>query len=148
VTAQEQPGRRDEDNEQRRTRCEQPGVLEHKAIQRSISRDEPGRRAEEQVANTAQRRAKREQPGVQEHEARQLRMARANNHVDMATKFVNGEHVFHQHCGTWDEECVHATSHKYWNSQVLELFWPARSLQKTGHTAQTPKMGLYRIPPP
>jgi hypothetical protein len=34
-------------------------------------------------------------------------MARANKHVDMATKFVNGEHAFHQHSGTWDEECVH-----------------------------------------
>ena len=34
-------------------------------------------------------------------------MARANKHVDMATKFVNGEHEFHQHCGTWSEECVH-----------------------------------------
>ena len=78
ATAREQPGRRDEDNEQCCTGREQPGVLEHEAIQRSISRDEPGRREEEQVANTAQRRARREQPGVQEHEARQLRMARVN----------------------------------------------------------------------
>ncbi len=100
TTAREEPGRRDEANEQRRTRCEQPEVLEHEAIQSSMSREEPGRREEEQVANTSQRRARREEPGVQEHEARQLRMARAIKHVDMATKFVNGEHVFHQHCGT------------------------------------------------
>ncbi len=118
ATAQEQPGRRDEENEQCRTRREQPGVLEHKAIQRSISRDKPGRREEEQVANTAQRRARLEQPGVQEHEARQLRMARANKHVNMATKFVNGEHVFHQHCGTWDKECVHGCGYIHLSSSM------------------------------
>ncbi len=93
-------------------------MLEHEAIQCSISRDEPGRREEEQVANTARRRARREQPGVREHEARQLRVARANKHVDMATNFVNGEHVFHQHCGTWDEECVHGCGYIHLSSST------------------------------
>jgi hypothetical protein len=46
--AREQPGRRDEENhEQRCTRREQPGMLEHKAIQPSTAQDEPGRREEE-----------------------------------------------------------------------------------------------------
>ncbi len=45
--AREQPERRDEENEQRCTRCEQPGVLEHKAIQCATARDKPGRRKKE-----------------------------------------------------------------------------------------------------
>jgi hypothetical protein len=45
-------------------------------------------------------------------------MAKANKHVDMATKFVNGEHVFHQHCGTWDEECVHGCGYIHLSSST------------------------------
>ncbi len=46
--AREHPGRRDEENhEQHCTKHEQPGVLEHKAIQCSTAQDEPGRREEE-----------------------------------------------------------------------------------------------------
>ncbi len=44
---------RRQDTAQWRARLEQPGVLEHKAIQRATAREEPGRRDEEQVANTA-----------------------------------------------------------------------------------------------
>ncbi len=46
--AREQPGRRDEENEQCRI---------------ARAREEPGRREEEQVADTARRRISREQPG-------------------------------------------------------------------------------------
>lgn len=42
--SRDEPGRRDEENEQRRTRRDQPGVLEKEAVQPSISREEPGRR--------------------------------------------------------------------------------------------------------
>jgi hypothetical protein len=73
-------------------------------------RQDPARREEEQVADTARRRIAREQPG--------LRMARANKHVDMATKFVNGEHVFHQHCGTWDIDCVHGYGYIHLSSST------------------------------
>jgi hypothetical protein len=45
-------------------------------------------------------------------------MARANKHVDMATKFVNGEHAFHQHYGTWDEECVHGCGYIHLSSST------------------------------
>ena len=93
-------------------------MLEDEAIQRSVSREEPGRREEEQVADTARRRIAREQPRVREYEARQLRMTRANKHVHMATKFVNGEHVFHQHCGTWSEECVHGCGYIHLSSST------------------------------
>ncbi len=45
-------------------------------------------------------------------------MARANKHVDMAIKFVNGKHAFHQHCGTWDEECVHGCGYIHLSSST------------------------------
>jgi hypothetical protein len=45
-------------------------------------------------------------------------MARANRHVNMATKFVKGEHVFHQHCGTWDEEYVHGCGYIHLSSST------------------------------
>jgi hypothetical protein len=49
-------------------------------------------------------------------------MARANKHVDMATKFVNGEHVFHQHCGIWDKECVHGCGYIHLSSSTAETW--------------------------
>jgi hypothetical protein len=55
---------------------------------------------------------------VREHKARQLRMTRANKHVHIATKFVNGKHVFHQHCGTWSEECVHGCGYIHLSSST------------------------------
>jgi len=45
-------------------------------------------------------------------------MTRANKHVHMATKFVNGKHVFHQHCGTWSEECVHGCGYIHLSSST------------------------------
>ncbi len=92
------PARREEENEQQHTRREQPGVLEHESIQRANARLDPERREEE----NEQWRTRREQHGVLEHEARQRRMADANKHVYMATKFVNDEYMFHQECGSWD----------------------------------------------
>ena len=41
------PARREEDNEQRHTRREQPGVLGHESIQRAKTRLDPARRKEE-----------------------------------------------------------------------------------------------------
>jgi len=124
--AREQPGRREEEQEadtsQWRIAREQPGRREEEqeanTAQWHIAREQPGRREEEQVANTARRHIAREQPGVREYEARQLRMTRANKHVHMATKFVNYEHVFHQHCGTWSEECVHGCGYIHLSSSM------------------------------
>jgi hypothetical protein len=124
--AREQPGRREEEQvantARRRIAREEPGRREEEQVagtaQRGIAREQPGTREEEQVADTARRRIAREQLGVQEHEARQLRTTRANKHVEMATKFVNGEHVFHQHCGTWSKECVHGCGYIHLSSST------------------------------
>ena len=74
---------------------EQPRVLKHKSIQRAMAR---------------------EQPGVMEHDSRQSRMANANKHVFMATKTVNGKYVFHQPCGSWDQECLHGCGYLHLSS--------------------------------
>ena len=71
-------------------------MLEHESIQLVNARLDPARREEE----NEQRRTRHGQHGVLEHEARLRRMADANKHVYMATKFVNDEYMFHQECGS------------------------------------------------
>jgi hypothetical protein len=110
------PARREEENEQQHTRREQPGVLKHESTQRANARLDPARREEE----NEQRRTRREQHGVLEHKARQRRMADANKHVHMATKFVNDEYMFHQECGLWDQECVHGCGYMHLLSSMAE----------------------------
>ena len=75
----------------------QPGVIEHESIQHSKAR---------------------EQAGVLEHKARQHRMANANKHIDMATKFVNGKYMFHQPCSSWDQEFVHGCGYIHLSSST------------------------------
>ncbi len=58
-------GRREEENNQQRTRCKTPGVVERKS---------------------AQQAAAREEPAVQEHESRQFAVARLNKTLEMACK--------------------------------------------------------------
>ena len=58
------PARRVEENEQRHSKREQPGVIEHESLQRAGARLDPARREEE----NEQRRTRREEPGVIEHE--------------------------------------------------------------------------------
>ena len=89
-------------------------MIKHESIQRAAARLDPARREEENV----QRRIRREQHGVLEHEARQRRMANANKHVHMATKFVNDEYMFHQECGSWDQECVHGCGYMHLSSST------------------------------
>jgi len=89
-------------------------VLEHESVQRSTAREQPGVLEHESV----QRSTAREQPGVLAHEARQRRMANANKHVVMATKFENGEYLFHQPCGSWDKECVHGCGYLHLSSST------------------------------
>ena len=49
------PSSREEENKQRYTRREQPGVLGHKSIPRAMARLDPARREEENITNTSQR---------------------------------------------------------------------------------------------
>jgi hypothetical protein len=131
ATARLDPARREEENEQRHTRREQPGVLAHESIQRATAREQPGVLTHESIQRATarerpgvlahesiQRTTAREQPGVLAHEARQRRMANVNKHVVMATKFVNGEYLFHQPCGSWDQECVHGCGYLHLSSST------------------------------
>jgi len=52
------------------------------------------------VYESIQRATARAQPVVLEHEERQHRMANANKHVVIATKFLNVKYLFHQLCGS------------------------------------------------
>ncbi len=124
AAAREVPGMREHETEQRAAAREVPGVREHESEQRAAARDEPGVREQEQSANTVSRAIAREEPGVREHEteqraiarldpavrareSRQRAVARGKKHYVMACKCKNGNYLFHQPCGLWNEPCVH-----------------------------------------
>jgi hypothetical protein len=122
--AREVPGVREHETEQRAAAREVPGVQEHETEQQAAARDEPGVREQEQSANTVSRAIARAEPGVREHEteqraaarldpalrareSRQRAVARGKKTYAMACQFKNGEYLFHQPCGLWNEPCVH-----------------------------------------
>ncbi len=44
---------------------------------------------------------------VRDHESRQQVAARSNRTLDTACKYIDGDYIFHQPCGLWNEPCVH-----------------------------------------
>ena len=109
---------------QRRNARTNQAVQEHKSEQQAAAREVPGVREQEQSANTVSRAIAREEPGVREHEtelravarldpavrareSRQRAVARGKITYVMACKCKNGEYLFHQPCGLWNEPCVH-----------------------------------------
>jgi hypothetical protein len=87
--------RREEEKDQRRSRCLIPGVLERESAQRAVAREELG---------------------VREHESAQRAAARARRTLDMACKYVDGNYLFHQPCGLWNEPCVHGCGYLHLSS--------------------------------
>ena len=67
-------------------------------------------RAEEE---NNQRRSRLNESGVREHEAAHRAAARARRTFDMARKYVNGNYIFHQPCGLWNEPSVQAVSYTH-----------------------------------
>ena len=102
------PGVGEHESAQRAVAREEPGVREHESAQRAVAREEPGVREHE----SAQRAAAREEPGVRERERRQ----RARRTLDMACKYVDGNYLFHQPCGLWNEPCVHGCGYLHLSS--------------------------------
>jgi len=98
---QEQPA----NNRQQAVAREEPGVREQEQSantqQRAVAREEP------QPANTRQQAVARLDPEVRARESRLRAVARGKMIHQMACTFVNGEYLFHQHCGLWNEPCVH-----------------------------------------
>ncbi len=107
------------------TAREEPGVQEHESLQQAAAREEPGVQEQEQSADTVRQAIAREEPGVLERESKQQAAAREDPAVqaresrqwavaqgkkihEMACKCVNGEYLFHQPCGLWNEPCVHS----------------------------------------
>ncbi len=54
-----------------------------------------------------QQEAAREDPAVQARESRQRAVAQGKKTHEMACVCINGEYLFHQPCGLWNEPCVH-----------------------------------------
>ena len=77
---------------------------------RRIAREEPGvqeqRREREQPANTQQRAVARLDPEVRARESRLRAVARGKIIHQVACEFINGEYLFHQPCGLWNEPCL------------------------------------------
>jgi len=65
------------------------------------------RREQEQPVDTVRRAVARLDPEVRARESRLWAVARGKMIHQMACTFVNGEYLFHQPCGLWNEPCVH-----------------------------------------
>jgi hypothetical protein len=125
VVAREEPGVREHESAQRVVAREDPGVREHESAQRAATREDGTRRDEEnnqrrvrrnetgvRENESAQRAGAREEPGVRERERRQ----RARRTFDMACKYLDGNYLFHQPCGLWNEPCVHGCGYLHLSS--------------------------------
>jgi len=71
-------------------------------MRRAIAREDPGVLEHE----SEQRATAREDPAVRARESRLRSVARGKKTHEMACKCVNGEYLFHQPCGLWNEPCV------------------------------------------
>ncbi len=68
-------------------------------VRRAIAREEPG----VQERESEQQAAAREDPAVRARESRQRAVAQGKKTHEMACMCVNGEYIFHQPCGLWNE---------------------------------------------
>jgi hypothetical protein len=57
-------------------------------------------------------------PSVREEENAQRNVARSNAVVDMACKYVNGEYLFNQPCGHWNQPCRHGCGYIHLSSST------------------------------
>ena len=64
-------------------------------------------REQEQPVDTVRRAVARLDPEVRARESRLRAVARGKIIHQMACEFINGEYLFHQPCGLWNEPCVH-----------------------------------------
>ena len=123
--AREEPGVRERESTHRAVAREGPGVRERESAQRAATREDGTRREEEnnqrrgrrsemgvRQRETIQRAAAREETGVRECETRQ----RAGRTFDMACKNVDGNYLFHQPCGLWNDSCVHGCGYIHLSS--------------------------------
>ena len=123
--AREGPGVRERESTHRAVAREEPGVRERESAQRAATREDGTRREEEnnlrrgrrsemgvRQRETIQRAAAREETGVRERETRQ----RAGRTFDMACKYVDGNYLFHQPCGLWNEPCIHGCGYLHLSS--------------------------------
>ena len=86
-----------------RNACTNQAVRERESEQQAAAREEPGvlERESELWA------AARQDPAVRARESRQRAVARGKKTYAMACTCKNGEYLFHQPCGLWNEPCIH-----------------------------------------
>jgi len=96
---------------EQRQEQEQPANTRQRAVARLDPEVREQRREQEQPANTRQQAVARLDPEVQARESRLRALASGKIFNQMACTFVNGEYLFHQPCGLWNEPCVHGCSY-------------------------------------
>ncbi len=95
VAAREDGAIREEESNQRWARRNVPEVLEHESAQQALAREEQA---------------------VQDHESRRQAATRSNRTLDMACKYIDGDYIFHQPCGSWNAPCVHGCGYLHLSS--------------------------------
>ena len=90
----------------------EPGAIDHESAQRAVVRLENGVIERE----SARRAVARLELGVIERESARRVVARARRTFDMACKYFNGNYLFHQPCGLWNEPCVHGCGYLHLSS--------------------------------
>ena len=75
-------------------------------------------REEENIRNRESQRRRRANPSLREEENAQRTVARSNAVVDMACKYINGEYLFNQPCGHWNQPCRHGCGYIHLSSST------------------------------
>jgi hypothetical protein len=102
------------ESEQRAAAREEPGVQERESEQQAAAREELG----VQEGESALRAAAREDLAVRARESRQRAASQGKKTHEMACKCINGEYIFHQPCGLWNEPCVHGCGYIHLSSST------------------------------
>ncbi len=79
-----------------------------------MAREDPAVRARE----SSQQAVAREDPEVGARVSAQQAVARSEKTHQMACKCINGEYIFHQPCGLWNEPCVHGCGYIHLSSST------------------------------
>jgi hypothetical protein len=90
------------------------GSATTESAQRAVAREHPLVQARE----SAQRAVAREDPAVRARESTQQAVARSEKTHEMACKCANGEYIFHQPCGLWNEPFVHGCGYIHLSSST------------------------------
>ena len=104
--------------EQRALAREDPAVRARDSAQQAVAREDPVVRSLERSVDNERRAVAREDPEVRARESAQRAVARSERPYEMACKFKNGQYIFHQPCGLWNQPCVHGCGYIHLSSST------------------------------